>query len=430
MKRTGLFLPALVIVTLGAVSLQAAPEKKAAPTAAKPGVTAKASTAKAASDSDAVLVRVGTEAITPRTVAARLAEIPEQYRSTYQTPEGRQQLLDRLIEERVWLVDAEKHGVAQRPEVQRQLQQQRRDLLIRTYVNEVMSGNTAPSDSEAKVYYQAHLADFHMPASVTIRHLLFKTQADARQVLPLAKAKDADWAKLAKSWSIDTTTRATGGLLGTVTKEGGFAAIGMQPALAESAMALGEGKVGGPFKTDRGWHVIKVDDYKPESTRDFEQVRAFIVRQLGQQRTQQFYQDALSRTKQRVEVKSDSSAIRNWMSARKTARDLFQEAQAAGAADARIEAYRKVVREFPAADIAPQAQFMVGFIQSEELKDFDGAEKAFRELLAKYPKSELAASAQWMIEHMRTEDAPGFVHQEADSIQRSVKPAKGSPVKP
>ena len=88
------------------------------------------------------------------------------------------------------------------------------------------------------------------------------------------------------------------------------------------------------------------------------------------------------------------------------------------------------MREFPAADIAPQAQFMVGFIQSEELKDFDGAEKAFRELLAKYPKSELAASAQWMIEHMRTEDAPGFVHQEADSIQRSVKPAKGSPVKP
>ena len=40
---------------------------------------------------------------------------------------------------------------------------------------------------------------------------------------------------------------------------------------------------------------------------------------------------------------------------------------------------------------------MIGFIYSEELKNYDEAEKAFRRLLASYPNSELAASARWMV---------------------------------
>jgi TolA-binding protein len=81
---------------------------------------------------------------------------------------------------------------------------------------------------------------------------------------------------------------------------------------------------------------------------------------------------------------------------KKTAREVFKEAQEAGPAAARIEAYRKLLREYPDSDVAPQAQFMVGFIQSEELKAYDDAEHSFRDLLAHYPKSELTASAQWM----------------------------------
>jgi hypothetical protein len=65
--------------------------------------------------------------------------------------------------------------------------------------------------------------------------------------------------------------------------------------------------------------------------------------------------------------------------------------------------------------VSAQAQFMVGFIYSEELKDYTAAEETFRELLKKYPKSELAASAQWMLEHMRTEGAPDFMNPASDS---------------
>jgi len=317
--------------------------------------------------------------------------------------------------------DADVNGVTKRPDVIRQIEASKRDLLIRTWVNEVMAKNAPPSDSEAKVYYEAHKDEWKTPANVTLKHIQLKTQADAKRVLGLAKSKGADWDKLVKKWSADTLTKSTGGSLGTATRDGGMGSLGVQPALFDSAMALGAGKIGGPWKTDKAWHVVKVESVRPESVRDFDQVRSFILRQMGQERTQTYYQDQVTKLKSKFNVTPDSAAIKNWMSARKSAREMFQDAQAAGDADTRILAYRNVVDEYPDADVSPQALFMVGFINSEEKKDYDTAEKVFRELLHKYPKSELAASAQWMVDHMRTDEVPDFLH--ADSTGAAPKKA-------
>lgn len=413
MKRSRVLGTTLVTLLIAAGSLAATPAKKGR--AAKPAPP---------NDSDVVLVRVGADVITPRTLAARLAEIPEQYRASYATPEGRQQLIDRMVEERLWLQDAEANGIGRRDDIVRQLAQQRRDLLIRTRINELMATNPAPGDSEAKAYYDANPAEFRTPATVTLRHIQLKTEAEARKVLALARAKGADWNKLVKTWTRDTLTRANGGNLGSVTREGSFSGLGPQPALAESAMALGEGRIGGPWHTDRGWHVVQVDSDKPEATRPFEQVRTFILRQLTQQKQQGFYQSELARVRARIGVRTDSTALHSFLNTRKSARELFTEAQGAGGPEQRILAYRKVAESWPEDALAPQAAFMVGFIYSEELKDYDRAEVAFRELLARYPKSELAASARWMVDHMRTEEAPNFVPMGADSTAAAA--GKGS----
>jgi peptidyl-prolyl cis-trans isomerase C len=412
MKHTRILGSAFVLLALSAVTLMAAPAKK-------PAVTR----ALAPSDSDAVLVRVGKDVITRRTLNDRLQDIPEQYRANYTTPEGRQQLLDRMIEERVWMKDAESHGVPVRPDVQRQLASQRRDLVIRTWVNELMAANPAPSDSESKAYYDSHQDDFRVQANVTLRHIQLKTEAEARKVLGLAKAKGADWNKLVTQFSADSSTKSTGGSLGTATREGTFSALGAQPALAESALALPEGAIAGPYKTNKGWHVIKIESSKPESVRPFDSVHAFITRTLTQQRQGTYYQEQVQQARTRIGVTPDSTVIKGFLSAKKSARELFQDAQQAGSPEARIEGYRKVVADYPDADIAPQAQFMLGFINSEELKKYDEAEKAFQELLAKYPKSELAASARWMVDHMRSEEAPNFPG--ADSVAASPAAGKG-----
>ncbi|HEY3217171.1 MAG TPA: peptidyl-prolyl cis-trans isomerase [Candidatus Eisenbacteria bacterium] len=370
--------------------------------------------------SDTVLVRVGKEAITAATVQKRIDELPEQVRPNYGTPEGRQRLLERMVEERVWLMSAVQHGVDTRPEVKRQLEQQRRDFLIRTHISEIMAANPAPSDSDARSYYEAHRADYRVPAAVTLAHVQLKSEAEARRIKQWAKAGQ-DWRKLVAKYSTDTLTRENGGALGTVTREGAFGSLGSQPALAESAFAVGEGKIGGPFKTDRGWHVIKVESVRTESTRPFEQLAGTIMRQLGSKRSQEFYEKRLAETKASLGVRADSNAIHKFLAQKRSARDLFNEAQSAGPAAARIEAYRRLLEAYPSSEVSPQAQFMVGFIYSEELKDYDAAEKAFHELVDKYPKSELITSARWMLEHMRSEGAPDFMNLESDSSHTSTK---------
>jgi peptidyl-prolyl cis-trans isomerase C len=417
--------PARLLLLVTGVAVLAAGSVLAAPKPKKSKTPATTTPAKPANDSDVVLVKIGSDTITPRDLADRLQELPEQYRTQYSTPEGKQKLLDRMVEERVWMRDADVNGVTKRPDVIRQIEASRRDLLIRTWVNEVMAKNAPPSDSEAMAYYDAHKDEWKTPANVTLKHIQMKTQAEAKRVLGLARAKGADWDKLAKQWSADTLTKKNGGSLGTATREGGFVGMGPQPALVDSAMALGAGKIGGPWKTDKGWHVVKVESVREESVRDFDQVRSFIVRQIGQERTQTYYQEQVTRLKSQFKVTPDSAAIKNWMSARKSAREMFQEAQAAGDAETRIVAYRKVVDEYPDADVSPQALFMVGFINSEEKKDYDTAERVFRELLQKYPKSELAASAQWMVDHMRTDEVPDFLHADSTTSAPKKSAAKG-----
>ena len=370
----------------------------------------------AAVDSNKVLVRIGGETITRGDVQRRIESLPEQFRANYTTPEGRQQLLDRMIEEKVWMQMAVKNGVAERPQVRQQIEQQRRDLIIRTYLNDVMATNPAASDSETHAYYDAHIADYRVPATVTLRHIQLKKEADAKRVLMLAKSPNAKWDELVKRWSVDSLTRSTGGSLGTVTKEGQFASIGAQPALAESAFKVGPDRVAGPFKTDRGWHVIKVESVKQESTRPFDQVKSIITRQLNSQHTQDYYKQRLEAARKALGVKPDSAAIKGFISQKRTAREMFNEAQTLGAAQARIDAYEALLRDYPDSEVSPQAQFMVGFINSEELKNYDAAEKAFHELLQRWPKAELATSAQWMIEHMRSDEAPAFINLDSDSL--------------
>lgn len=382
-----------------------------------------------------VLVRFGKETITRGDVQARLDDMPEQLRANYTTAEGRQQLLDRMVEERVWLMAALKNGVADRPKVKAQLDQQRRDLLIRTWVTEVMAGNPAPTDSESRVYYEAHLSDYQIPATVTVRHIQTATEAQGRRVRALLKA-GGDFAKLAKTYSTDSLTRLNGGVLGAVSHDGQFSVIGRQPALAESAFTLGAGKVGGPWKGEpvpaaapkpgvpakaaASWHVIKVDEVHAASTRPFEQVRPMIARQLASERSRSFYNVRLDSLRKALGVKPDSVAIKRFVSQKKDPKEMFKEAQDKGPPAERLAAYKALLAEYPDSDVAPQAQFMIGFIQSEELKDYDQADASFRQLLARYPKSELAASARWMVDHMRSEDAPAFV---ADSAAAHGAPA-------
>ncbi len=142
--------------------------------------------------------------------------------------------------------------------------------------------------------------------------------------------------------------------------------------------------------------------------------------------TQTQYQAVLADARANLDVDLDSVQIELWATQKKSAREMFQDAQGLGPATDRLAAYTELVSTYPDSSVSVQAQFMIGFIYSEELKNHDEAEKALRELLERYPDSELAESARWMLENMRTKDAPDFVDTPADSSSAGSGSSEGS----
>lgn len=381
----------------------------------------KAAATKAADPAQEVLARIGTSTITRGDFEARIEQLPAQFKGQVSTPEQKKQFLDRLIEERIWLETAVAQGVEKRPDVQAQLANARRDLLIRTYLSEAMAQAPAPSDSAVAAHYEAHQSEFMGEEMVKVRHIQLKDEKTARQVGKELQKPGADFAALAKKHSLDTVSKDRGGEIGPAPRNGMFGSLGRQPALAESAFAAPVGVVKGPVQTGLGWHWFEVTEKIPAAPIPLENVRARISQQLAQEGNQAFYQKSLAEARQALAVTTNEAAIDSLLHARKSAVEMFREAGEQPGADDRIRAYRRVVDLYPDDEYAPQALFMVGFVESEEKRDYDRAEGAFRELIARYPSSELATSAQWMLDNMRSDKTPDF------ELPGDLGPASGHP---
>ena len=65
-----------------------------------------------------------------------------------------------------------------------------------------------------------------------------------------------------------------------------------------------------------------------------------------------------------------------------------------------IALYEQLVREYPHGPKANHAQFMVGFLYEEELKDTTKAKMAYQKVIDNYPDSDLAKSARICIKHV------------------------------
>ena len=80
--------------------------------------------------------------------------------------------------------------------------------------------------------------------------------------------------------------------------------------------------------------------------------------------------------------------------------DLAQQAENDGDFQKAVDLYTMLLEKYPENEHNYKAQFMIGFIYSEELKDFDQARMAMQKVVDKYPDCDLADDAQWMLDHM------------------------------
>lgn len=138
------------------------------------------------------------------------------------------------------------------------------------------------TDAEIQAQYQANIATYSTPEQVHVRHILLKTEgkddakvkAAAEAVLAKVKAPGADFAKLATQFSEDEGSKEKGGEYdffgkGTMVKE-----------FEEAAWALKPDEISGLVKTQFGYHIIKLLEKRPASTKPLAEVKAQIDDQI------------------------------------------------------------------------------------------------------------------------------------------------------
>ena len=132
--------------------------------------------------------------------------------------------------------------------------------------------NYKVDNKEVKKYYEEHKKEFSEPEKIRARHILLKTEKEAKEVLDKIK-KGASFIEMAKKYSIGPSGK-NGGDLGYFTKGQ------MVPEFEKVAFSLKKGEVSNIVKTKFGYHIIKVEDIKKAKNKTLKEVTKQIVSKL------------------------------------------------------------------------------------------------------------------------------------------------------
>lgn len=134
------------------------------------------------------------------------------------------------------------------------------------------------TDEDITKYFDEHKAEFDTPAKVRARHILLKTEDEAKDVLAQLKA-GADFGELAKKYSIDTGSKEGGGELGFFTQDQ------VVPEFGTAAFALKVGEISGIVQSMYGFHIIQVEERQEAKSATLEETKEQIRQRLIEERT-------------------------------------------------------------------------------------------------------------------------------------------------
>lgn len=200
------------------------------------------------------------------------------------------QLLKDMVAEKVLKKAVDKSDVAENPAVQQRINA----ILFEAYLIDKFT--RIVSDDDLKKVYLEQIKNFPRQDEIRARHILVKTEQEAKDILLQLKA-GADFKMLADTKSLDTGSN-NGGDLGYFRKDM------MIPAFTEPVFKLKVNQLSEPIKTSFGWHVVLVEDRRLAAPPAFEEMKEFLRKQMFQQKVPELISDEHIRFDARILVPS------------------------------------------------------------------------------------------------------------------------------
>jgi peptidyl-prolyl cis-trans isomerase C len=210
----------------------------------------------------------------------RLEEVVQQFASQGRpdTPELRAMIREQLILRELFFQEAERKGLANSPQVIRQLDQIRQDVLIRALIQDHLANVSPVTDEEVRREYERqHGSTPGGEREYRARHILVDREDEAKQIIAALK-KGERFENLARR-SKDVGSAKQGGDLDWNTPDT------FVKEFSDAMVKLDKGGITEqPVRTQFGFHVIRLDDVRAMPAPPMAQVGPQIREELERKR--------------------------------------------------------------------------------------------------------------------------------------------------
>jgi len=242
-----------------------------------------------------VLAKVGDREITERDVDFLLQSLGPQKGMQFYSPDGRKQLLDELINQELFYLDALESGIDKDEAFVAELQQVKINLLKQYAMRKLLTPITV-DPAEAKEFYEDNKASFVSQESARASHILVETEEEAKNIAAEI-AGGLDFAEAAQKYS-KCPSGGGGGDLGMFTRGK------MVPEFEDVAFSMEVGAVSEPFQTQFGYHIVQLNEKHEQEEKSYEEAKADVARIVLGKKQNEAYNEKTSqmRSKYSVEI--------------------------------------------------------------------------------------------------------------------------------
>lgn len=241
-----------------------------------------------------VLATVNGKQITEMDVNALLQSVISQGNKNFDSEQGRKQILDELINQELFYLDALDNDFDKEEAFKRELELNKANILKQYALRKLLT-SVKIEDDEVVSYYNENKESFKNPESVQASHILVKEEDEANKVLEEIK-NGLSFEEAASKYST-CPSKARGGDLGF------FAKGQMVPEFESAAFGMEKGEMSQPVKTQFGYHIIKLVDKKEATQSSFEQVQDQIRQFLLGKKQNSLYLNKTTELKSKYDVK-------------------------------------------------------------------------------------------------------------------------------
>ena len=238
---------------------------------------------------DKILAKVGALTVTEKEVDEFIEELGARGQG-YNTPEGRDAILQQLIASKLLLLDARHNLLETEPQFKAELAKLRENLLINYAGNKVVSA-VKVSDDDVRKYYDENQDKFRQGESVNADHILVDSEEKALEILSKINSGEITFSDAAKEYS-SCPSGARGGNLGDFTRGQ------MVPEFDSAVFSLEVGEITStPVATQFGYHLIRLNSKSEASVMPYEQIAPQLKEMVLNEKRREAYEKKINQLK-------------------------------------------------------------------------------------------------------------------------------------